>query len=638
MRHILLSQPNFRIGQGSFESYWLPYSVGCLWAYAQQHDTIRSAYTVRDIVFRRHDIDSYVGDLESVDVAFFSLYMWNRNYQHHLARAVRAKYPHCVIVYGGPEVPNPMPADWLDTHPWIDTVVLNEGELPFVDILNTLADGDTVATQYEGSRMTDLDVPSPYTTGVFDSIIRSNPEVQFNATIETNRGCPFSCTFCDWGSLTYSKIKQFPMHKVMAELDWVARNRLEYITIADANFGVLFKRDMQITDRLIELQQNTGYPTVVNATWYKNSSEQVLEIVKKFAGSGFNRGMTLSMQSMDDTVLENIKRKNMEISNLKHIFDQCNRQDIKSYTELILGLPHETYDTWCDGLCSVIEAGQHGAIETWLCQILINAELNTPQQKEEHGISTVTVYDYVTANLDSDGISETSELINSTKYMNTDQMIESWTYGWMIINFHCFGWSQVYTRLANQRGVSYREQYDLLFKQIREDVGIVGHTYRQAMATIDQYLRTGKGASAGHMIQYRAQSQLHLHRAEVIAFIDSVFTAEYLNLTPNQYLDLQQYQHAYTTDPNATYPYSLQLKHNWPDVLLGDDIVETNSGEYIVDCLEHNVPPDEYVNRLYYRRRQGWGKSVITKTNIVSQTDSNWQAIDYKSIALSTPA
>lgn len=428
------------------------------------------------------------------------------------------------------------------------------------------------------------------------------------------------------------------MHKVMAELDWVARNRLEYITIADANFGVLFKRDMQITDRLIELQQNTGYPTVVNATWYKNSSEQVLEIVKKFAGSGFNRGMTLSMQSMDDTVLENIKRKNMEISNLKHIFDQCNRQDIKSYTELILGLPHETYDTWCDGLCSVIEAGQHGAIETWLCQILINAELNTPQQKEEHGISTVTVYDYVTANLDSDGISETSELINSTKYMNTDQMIESWTYGWMIINFHCFGWSQVYTRLANQRGVSYREQYDLLFKQIREDVGIVGHTYRQAMATIDQYLRTGKGASAGHMIQYRAQSQLHLHRAEVIAFIDSVFTAEYLNLTPNQYLDLQQYQHAYTTDPNATYPYSLQLKHNWPDVLLGDDIVETNSGEYIVDCLEHNVPPDEYVNRLYYRRRQGWGKSVITKTNIVSQTDSNWQAIDYKSIALSTPA
>jgi hypothetical protein len=616
MRHILLSQPNFRIGQGSFEGYWLPYSVGCLWAYAQQHDWVKSQFTVRDIVFRRHNIDAYVRDLESVDVAFFSLYMWNRNYTHHLAQAVRAKYPHCVIVYGGPEVPNPVPPGWLEQHPWIDTVVLNEGELPFVDILHTVAEGGTVQSEYQGSRMDDLDVPSPYTTGVFDAIVEANPHVQFNATLETNRGCPFSCTFCDWGSLTYSKIKQFPLHKVMAELDWIAENRMEYITIADANFGVLYKRDMQITDRLIELQQNTGYPTVVNATWYKNSSKQVLEIVKKFAKSGFNRGMTLSMQSMDHTVLEAIKRKNMEISNLKQIFDQCNRQDIKSYTELILGLPHETYDTWCDGLCSVIEAGQHGAIETWLCQILINAELNTPQQKEEHGISTVTVYDYVTANLDSDGIAETGELINATKYMNTDQMVESWTYGWMIINFHCFGWSQVYTRLANQRGVSYRELYDRLFDHLRKDTGVVGNAYRQARATIDQFLRTGKGVPAGHLIQYQAQSDFHLNRADVIAFVDSVFTGEYLDLTDSQLVDLQRYQHAFTTDPQATYPYSLHLTHNWPDVLLGENIVQTNNSEYTVDCLEHNVSVPEYTMRLYARRRQGWGKSIITKTNL----------------------
>ena len=616
MRHILLSQPNFRIGQGSFEGYWLPYSVGCLWAYAQQHDWVKSQFTVRDIVFRRHDIDAYVRDLESVDVAFFSLYMWNRNYTHHLAQAVRAKYPHCVIVYGGPEVPNPVPKGWLDQHPWIDTVVLNEGERPFVDILHTVAEGGTVQSEYQGSRMDDLDVPSPYTTGVFDAIVENNPNVQFNATLETNRGCPFSCTFCDWGSLTYSKIKQFPMHKVMAELDWMAENRMEYVTIADANFGVLYKRDMQITDRLIELQQDTGYPTVVNATWYKNSSDKVLEIVKKFARSGFNRGMTLSMQSMDTTVLEAIKRKNMEISNLKQIFDQCNRQDIKSYTELILGLPHETYDTWCDGLCSVIEAGQHCSIETWLCQILINAELNTPQQKEEHGISTVTVYDYVTANYDDDGISETGELVNGTKYMSTEQMIEAWAYGWVIINFHCFGWSQVYTRLYNQNGMSYRKMYDKLVQQIKVDSGIVGETYREAIKTMDQFLRTGKGVPGGYNLLYKGQSVFHSHRKEVIAFVDSVFTQEYLNLPNNQYHDLRKYQHAFTTDLTTNYPYSLQLKYNWPDVLLGDDIEKTTSGEYTVDCLEHDVSVDEYMMRLYARRKQGWGKSIITKTNL----------------------
>ncbi len=610
MRHILLSQPNFKIGNQTFEAYWLPYAVGCLWAYASQHDWVHDHYTVRDIVFRRSNISSYVHNLEPVDIAFFSVYMWNREYTHALAKAVKLKYPKCVIVYGGPEVPNPTPNSWLADHPWIDSVVLNEGEHPFVDILESVAEGNPVAQQYEGRRMTDLNVPSPYTTGVFDSIIEDNPHVQFNATIETNRGCPFSCTFCDWGSLTYSKIQKFPLDKVMAELDWVAHNAIEFITIADANFGVFYKRDMQITDRLIELQQNTGYPTVVNATWYKNSSEQVLEIVKKFAKSGLSRGMTLSMQSMDHTVLDVVKRKNMEISNLKHIFDQCNKQDIKSYTELILGLPHETYDTWCDGLCSVIEAGQHGAIETWLCQILINAELNTPQQKDEHGISTVTAYDYVTSNIDDDGIAETGEIVNATKYMSTEQMIEAYAYGWLIINFHCYGWSQVYTRLANQRGMSYREMYDNLIAHIKVNSGIVGTTYRDAVKTIEQFLRTGKGVPSGYNLPYKGQTVLHLHRDEVIKFVDSVFTKEYLNLNDDQHNDLKKYQHAFTTDPYATYPMPLHLSHNWPDVLLGQPLSPVEK-KYNVDCLENNLSLDEYTMRLYARRRQGWGKSVI---------------------------
>ena len=67
--------------------------------------------------------------------------------------------------------------------------------------------------------------------------------------------------------------------------------------------------------------------------WYKNSSEEIMEIVKKFISSGFNRGLTLSVQSMDMDVLEEIKRRNMEFSYLKHIFDICNREQIISYTE-----------------------------------------------------------------------------------------------------------------------------------------------------------------------------------------------------------------------------------------------------------------------------------------------------------------
>ena len=65
-------------------------------------------------------------------------------------------------------------------------------------------DEEPVEKIYKGERLHHLEIPSPYLTGVFDDIIANNPEYVFNATLETNRGCPFACTFCDWGSLTYA--------------------------------------------------------------------------------------------------------------------------------------------------------------------------------------------------------------------------------------------------------------------------------------------------------------------------------------------------------------------------------------------------------------------------------------------------
>ena len=41
-------------------------------------------------------------------------------------------------------------------------------------------------------------------------------------------------------------------------------------------------RDMEVTEKLVELQNEYGYPKVADATWYKNSSDEILEIVKKF--------------------------------------------------------------------------------------------------------------------------------------------------------------------------------------------------------------------------------------------------------------------------------------------------------------------------------------------------------------------
>ena len=84
-------------------------------------------------------------------------------------------------------------------------------------------DGDEVVRSGDRDRITDVDdIPSPYLNGMLDAY---GEAVEGTAIIETNRGCPYGCTFCDWGSATLSRIRKFDLDRVFAELEWCAAAR-----------------------------------------------------------------------------------------------------------------------------------------------------------------------------------------------------------------------------------------------------------------------------------------------------------------------------------------------------------------------------------------------------------------------------
>ena len=616
---IVLVQPNFKIGGGSFTGYWLPYSVGCLWSYASQHSWVTDNFEVQDLIYKREQPDNLVKRLADCKVAFFSNYMWNWEYNKHVAEQLKKQNSNIIIVFGGPQVTTrPKEEQFFKHHPYVDCISLTEGEESFVSILHSILHNQPLKDVYEGERLVDLDIPSPYLTGVFDKIMAEAPtDVLWNGTIETNRGCPFACTFCDWGSLTYAKIKKFPIPKVIQELTWMSERKVDYLTIADANFGVFTDRDLEFTEKLVELQNEYGFPKVVDATWYKNSSDEILEIVKKFISSGFNRGLTLSVQSMDMDVLDEIKRRNMEMSDLKMIFDKCNRENIPSYTELILGLPKETFESWKAGLCEVMKAGQHNAIESWLAQLLENAHMNLPEEKTKHGLTTVIVENYISGYEEEDNIPEKVELVTGTKYMPTPKFIDSWSYAWIINNFHNFGWSQAIARvLYKLKGIEYETTYDRLFNACLNDGGVVGELFKDARNKITQYLATGESIGfSGHTLMWEAQKDFHKQERHIKQFVRDVLTAEFCQLDNYEYEHLMQFQSDYTTSEKTYYPYYSVPGYNYLEYINGveDELVESDRS-YQFDIAE-NVKGEEYYNRLYFRRRQGWGKSIITQNH-----------------------
>ena len=617
MNQIVLIQPNFKIGGGSFTGYWLPYSVGCLWSYAAQQDWVTDNFEVADIIYKREEPCKLVERIKDCKVFFFSCYMWNWEYNKHVAEKIKESNPESIIVFGGPQVTSrPEQEQFFAKHPYVDSISLSEGEESFVTMLESIKNGIQLDKIYQGGRLDELDIPSPYLTGVFDKLLANAPKNDlWNGTIETNRGCPFACTFCDWGSLTYAKIKKFPIPKVLQELTWMSENKVDYVTIADANFGVFTDRDLEFTEKLVALQNEYGYPKVVDATWYKNSSDEILEIVKKFISSGFNRGLTLSVQSMDMDVLDEIKRRNMEMSDLKMIFDKCNRENIPSYTELILGLPKETYESWKRGVCEVLDAGQHNAIESWLAQLLENAHMNLPEEREKHGLTTVVVENYISGFEEEDNIPEKVELVTGTKYMPTPKFIDSWSYSWMINNFHNFGWSQVVTRfLRMYKDYSYEMMYDMLLESISNDDGPVGKSFREARELLAGYLKTGDiEVASGHTLMWEAQKDFHRFPNAVEKLVKDTFTFEFCDLEEGLFHAMMTAQENYTTKEKQYYPHQVLQQYNIYEYMNGIDDLEHAEVIYDIDIGER-VKGEEYFNRLYFRRRQGWGKSIIKNT------------------------
>ena len=192
-------------------------------------------------------------------------------------------------------------------------------------------------------------------------------------------------------------------------------------------------------------------------------------------------------------------------------------------------------------MCNIIEAGQHGAIESWLLQLLENAELNRQEQRELHGIQTVIAEGYVSGFEEEDNISENAELVVGTKYMPNEKMVESWLYSWMINNFHCFGWTQVYTRYAYTTGVTYRSMYDKLLDAIKQDNDIVGTLYKQAKLNISYYLKHGKALNFdGHTMLWDAQKSFHVNREKIIKFVDNIFR-KIINENEDLFLELKKY-------------------------------------------------------------------------------------------------
>lgn len=343
------------------------------------------------------------------DVLAMSHYDWNANLNIPILAHAKAVKPDIVNVMGGPNFQagdKVWMTDFFSRRPELDAYITGEGEFTFTKLVDLIdahgrvadipyearpssvyafdhADGIVVHNPANPVARLDLStVPSPYLNGMMDPFLN---DMRLAPIIETNRGCPYSCTYCCWGQATQSKVNRFPLETVQAEIRYAARtskNPTGFFYVADGNFGI-YERDLEIAKVMQECSDAHGVPRRIFIYFAKNTNEKVLRIAETLRSV---TSMSMSKQTLNTAALENVKRKNIPVAQYDLLRKECEKRGIETFSELIYGLAGESDESFIDGVVTTIRDGQR---VTMYPQLLIaGAESSDPQYRERFGLKT----------------------------------------------------------------------------------------------------------------------------------------------------------------------------------------------------------------------------------------------------------
>lgn len=478
-----------QINNSFVDACYFPYSVGVLQAYFQKYSKIADNFDFLDIIYNRMPIVQIVERLREAKIVGLSIYVWNYNISLAIARKLKELDPDMLIIVGGPHVPDN--ADFfLRQHPYIDIACHGEGEVAFLKILEhysmknwkeipsiSYLEQDVFIHNPLAERIRDLSIiPSPYIEGVFDRLIKKNLTHQWLGLWETNRGCPFSCAYCDWGSATHHRLSEFDIARIKNEVEWFAENKIEFIFCCDSNYGIM-KRDIDITRFVCDIKKIFGYPNALSVQNTKNATERSYLIQKMLSESGLSKGVNLALQTVDKTTLKMIGRHNISLSSFNELQKRFNQDRIETFTDIILALPGETYDSFTNGVSEIIKNGQHHRIQFINLSVLPNAEMGKPSYQKEHGLEIVETKIVNIHGVETgaeDGIYETQELVIGTNTMDREDWVKARVFSWMTSFLYFDKLLQIpFILLHEICELSYRECIELFLGELVDNYPII---------------------------------------------------------------------------------------------------------------------------------------------------------------------
>ena len=494
------SEFNYQYG----DQIHFPYRISSLVAYIRSKEILNKNFDFQKAFVLREHVDEHIQKCKDADILLCSCYVWNWEITNFLASEVHKINPNCTIVFGGAHVPD-FSEDFFEEHPYVDFIVHGEGEIVLEEFLTAYM-GDKNYSDVKGletkefrnppqNRINDLDsLPSAYLTNTVWDLVDKIDGINWIAGWETNRGCPYQCTFCDWGSATFTKVRKWEESKIFKEIEWFGENKIPYIDCCDANFGIFQERDFRIAKKLKEVALKTHYPDRVRPAWAKNSSEKIIPIAKELQEGDILGAVTLAVQSLDSNTLDIVKRANIKFDAFSELAEIFRNNGIPTYTELIMGLPGETLETFKDGLENIAQT-KVDTVFIYNCSILPNAPMNTPEYKEKFKIESVrSPIMLVHSSIHNRGShQEYEDIITSNIYCSLDQLKEIYLYSWCFLTLQSLGILEHITNFYNHSfNIEFVKFFEIFLEFCRTKESVFSEEYHKLVEFRDNGY-AGKG-------------------------------------------------------------------------------------------------------------------------------------------------
>lgn len=625
---------------------YLPYSSGVVWSYCNAKPEVNENYRLKDWFYYRENLQEILNKIENPDVLGFSCFMWNWNLNCDIARAVKEKYPNCLIVFGGQHQPmSDRSAGFFNEHPYVDILVHHEGEESFYEILKENLKSKPEFTNILGCtvnidnkevvasprpRISDIqNTPSPFLDGSFDKILRENYKgLAFNATVESNRGCPFTCAFCEIGEKYYGRIKT-SYDKTKSEIKWIAKNKIEYVTDANSNFGLKYDDDYNLAQFVKSVKEDTGFPHAYRVTWLKGKADKVLNIAKIFEEAKAQKGMTIALQSMNPDVLRAVRRKNIDGGKLKDFIELYEGEGIGSYVELIWGLPEETIDTFKDGVSQIMEYGYHNYLDIHLMMLLPNAPIGSKGYIEKYGIKTSKTqprfsHRHITGELNND----TVEFITKTNTLSREEWIEGHQFRWAIIFGHYLGPLQFIARAVNKiYKVPLKQFYENFIDFAKNNKKtFIGKEYKTIKSDLKKIIDNKR--HWGYVIEGAGDINWSVDESTCIKIakgnnkdkfyneIERYLLEYYPQIEKDVLSEIFNYQLGRLSDPNINYPFFKNFSYNIHGVIEKNEKLKKTNNMIKFDSKNYDSDLFNWAKEsLWYGRRVAKYKTTAELIN-----------------------